>query len=68
MRQLEREINLLLDKEAKMWSQRSRVMRLKDGDRNTKFFHCKATQRRRKNYITKHHDASGRWYLACSGG
>lgn len=61
MRQLKQEINLLLDKEAKMSSQRSRVMWLKDGDRNTKFFHSKATQRRSKNYIRKLHDASGRW-------
>ena len=32
MRQLEQEINLLLDKESKMWSQRSRIMWLKDED------------------------------------
>ena len=43
MQQLEKEINSLLDKEAKMWSQRSRIMWLKDGDQNTKFFHGKAT-------------------------
>lgn len=60
MRQLEQEINLLLDKEAKMWSQMSRVMWLKDGDQNTKFFHSKAMQRRRKNYITNLQDASSR--------
>ena len=35
MKLLEREVNQLLDKEAKMWGQRSRVMWLKDGYRNT---------------------------------
>ena len=44
MKLLEREVNQLLDKEAKMWGQRSRVMRLRDGDYNTKFFHSKASQ------------------------
>ena len=32
MRQLEQEINLLLEKESKMWSQRSRIRWLKDGE------------------------------------
>ena len=38
MRILESEVNLLLDKEVKMWAQRPRIMWLKDGDRNTQFF------------------------------
>ena len=49
MRQLEKEINVLLDKEVKMWAQRSQVLWLKDGDKNTRFFHNKASQRRRRN-------------------
>lgn len=60
MRLLEKEVNMLLDKEAKMWAQWSKVLWLKDGDRNTRLFHSKASQRRRRNYITKLHDASGR--------
>ena len=59
MRQLEKEINLLMDKEAKMWAQRSRVLWLKDGDKNTQFFHSKASQRRRTNYINGLFDDSG---------
>ena len=61
MRWSEGEVNILLDKEAKMWRQRSKVLCLKDCDRNTRFFHSKASQRRRRNYITQLHDATGRW-------
>ncbi|XP_075663065.1 uncharacterized protein LOC142632573 [Castanea sativa] len=51
VRELKEEINILLDREARMWSQRSRTLWLKNGDNNTKFFHCWATQRHRKNKI-----------------
>ena len=61
MRQLEKEINVLMDKEAKMWVQRSWVLWLKDGDKNTRFFHSKASQRRRRNYINGLFDDSGSW-------
>ena len=44
MRVLESEINMLLDKEAQMWRQRSRILWMKDDDCNTKFFHSKASQ------------------------
>ena len=46
LRTLEAEINSLMDNEVKMWRQRSREAWLKDGDKNTRFFHTKATQRR----------------------
>ena len=61
MRLLEDEVNQLLDKEVKMWKQRSKVAWLRDGDRNSRFFHSKTSQRRRRNYITKLHDANGGW-------
>ena len=61
MKLLEDEVNQLLDKEAKMWRQRSKIAWLRDGDRNTRFFHSNAFQRSRWNYITKLHDANEGW-------
>ena len=61
MRVLESEINLLLDKGAQIWRQRSRILWTKDCNRNTKFFHNKASQRHLHNYITKLYDSTGRW-------
>ena len=60
MRVLESEINLLLNKGAQIWRQRSRILWTKDSNRNTKFFHNKASQRHLCNYITKLYDSTGR--------
>ena len=38
VRVLKEEINILLDREACMWSQRSRTLWLRNGDKNTRFF------------------------------
>ena len=52
--------DLLLQQEI-YWAQRSRVNWLKHGDRNTKFFHSKASQRRRKNFIKGVKDQQDNW-------
>lgn len=44
-RQLNCEINDLLDKETRMWFQRTRALWATYGDKNSKYFHSLATQR-----------------------
>ena len=56
---LQREINDLLDCEETLWLQRLRVLWYGQGDRNTKFFHSKASQRRKKNTISDIWDEYG---------
>ncbi|KAK8335229.1 hypothetical protein V6Z12_A09G039500 [Gossypium hirsutum] len=51
----------LVDTEEKFWAQRSRVMWLKEGDRNTRFFHVRATNRRKKNNIARLKDTNDSW-------
>ena len=60
-RMLRREVNDQLDKEMKMWFQRSRSLWAVHGDRNSKFFHMKATQRYRRNRISKIKNSLGQW-------
>ena len=59
--ELKDEINIFLDREAQMWSQRSQVLWLTNGDRNTKYFHTKATQRHRKKMIGGIRDDQNIW-------
>ena len=63
IRSLRLEINLLQDREARMWCQRSRVLWLSKGDNNTAFFHSKATKRLKKNLIRGIRDEDGAWLI-----
>ncbi|XP_074293650.1 uncharacterized protein LOC141620760 [Silene latifolia] len=53
------EIAALRRQEEQYWRQRSRALWLHEGDRNTKFFHTRAGERKRKNYIGRLVDDSG---------
>ena len=59
IREISDKLNTLLYQEEMLWLQRSRILWLKEGDRNTKFFHNKAVWRARKNKIRELHDEDG---------
>ena len=56
---LQKEIAEMVDKENRLWFQRAKVMWAKFGDRDSKFFHSHASQRKRKNLIRKLKDPNG---------
>ena len=52
----------LIAHEEEWWGQRSRAIWLAEGDKNMKFFHHKASQRRDRNWIERLQDDNGFWY------
>ena len=53
VRILKGEVHDLMVKEDVMWHQRAWVEWLKSGDMNTSYFHSRATQRNKRNFISK---------------
>ncbi|CAL1361913.1 unnamed protein product [Linum trigynum] len=60
---LEEELAELEENEENYWKQISRADWLTGGDKNTNFFHRKATARWKRNTIWKLRDDLGRWYV-----
>ncbi|KAI9191464.1 hypothetical protein LWI28_008761 [Acer negundo] len=58
---LEGELNEVMDVEERYWCQRAKVEWLKYGDRNTRFFHSKASARNVINRIKGLTDEDGLW-------
>ena len=58
---LRREINNLLDDEELYWGQRSKAHWLREGDKNTKFFHAQASEKRKQNTISGLWNNNGVW-------
>jgi hypothetical protein len=59
-KRIQEELLLLLDQEDLIWRQRAKTDWLKEGDRNTKYFHAWASQHSRRNTISEivdHHGA-----------
>ena len=56
-----KQLDDLLLKQEIYWAQRSQIPWLKHGDKNTKYFHLKASQRRRRNFIKGIQSAQGHW-------
>lgn len=59
---MERHHEELLKQEETIWRQSCGAMWLKEGDKNTIFFHNKASQRRKVNEIKKIKDDKGHWW------
>ena len=61
IKELKEQINVLMDRETRMWNQHSCIIWLKNGDGNTKFFHTRASHRFRKNVILGINEPQGVW-------
>ena len=61
---LKTELRDLLTSEEKLWQQRLKLHWLKEGDQNTGYFHNRASQRYKRNYIKRLRNDNGDW---CEG-
>lgn len=60
-KQKERELRLAHKQEEAYWKTKSRIHWLREGDKNTKFFHAQTVKRRRFNQIRGIEDSNGVW-------
>jgi len=60
-RKLRHELDITLDQIATMWFQKARVDQIRDGDRNTRYFHTSTIIRRRFNRVTALRMEDGSW-------
>ena len=58
---LNEELQNLMVLEESMWSQRAKSDWLRYGHQNTKYFHCRASERNKRNYISGIENATGAW-------
>lgn len=58
---LEKEVSKLMEQEELYWWQHSRVAWMLEWDRNTQFFHQKASQRKKNNFISGVLDSNDSW-------
>lgn len=56
-----KEVHCWLERNEILCRQRSKALWLKAGDQNTKFFHTKASYRRKNNFISRLKDGEGVW-------
>ncbi|KAB1671561.1 hypothetical protein, partial [Gossypium barbadense] len=61
LKEARRRLDFLYAREESYWAQRSRSRWLREGDRNTRYFHAKATSRLKKNNIERIKDVEGNW-------
>ncbi|KAK8356477.1 hypothetical protein V6Z12_A05G356000 [Gossypium hirsutum] len=61
LKETRRRLDFLYAREESYWAQRSMSNWLMEGDRNTRYFHAKATGRLKKNIIEKLKNAEGQW-------
>lgn len=64
---LSSKLDSLLAADHAYWSQRAKISWFTDSDRNTKFFHRKASNRRAKNRLVDLFDDNGNWQFTDSG-
>ena len=60
-KELQLELDQLLKKEELKWFQKARTEWITKGDRNTKYYHLKATMRKKRNKIRTLMNESGVW-------